>query len=290
MTSWWPFTVVSRRRHRGRRKLPARLHRSTAGDRNLRWVEFMHSFEMLTKISGDPLWADRCEEIAVNSFPASQTPDLKALHYLTGANMVQLDARTVRPVCRMKARCCPTVRSSVTAAASTTSRTVAYYAEELWLATADRGLCTSLYAASEVTAKVGDGTTVKIAEDTEYPFDETINLKVSLPQAAQFPLYLRIPRWCKGAEVKLNGQPLKVAAEPLSYVVVDQKWSDGDTVTLRLPMALSVRTWPKNRNAVSVDYGPLTFALKIGERWQEYGTNPQWPEWEVFLPRRGITD
>ena len=33
-------------------------------------VEFMHSFEMLTKISGNPLWADRCEDIAFNSLPA----------------------------------------------------------------------------------------------------------------------------------------------------------------------------------------------------------------------------
>ena len=38
-------------------------------------VEFMHSFEMLTKISGNPLWADRCEEIAFNSLPAALTPD-----------------------------------------------------------------------------------------------------------------------------------------------------------------------------------------------------------------------
>ena len=35
-----------------------------------------------------------------------------------------------------------------------------YYAEELWLATADDGLCASLYAASEVNAKVGDGAKV----------------------------------------------------------------------------------------------------------------------------------
>ena len=27
------------------------------------------------KITGNPLWADRCEEIAFNSFPASMTPD-----------------------------------------------------------------------------------------------------------------------------------------------------------------------------------------------------------------------
>ena len=32
-------------------------------------VEFMHSFEMLSRITGLPLWADRCEEIALNSFP-----------------------------------------------------------------------------------------------------------------------------------------------------------------------------------------------------------------------------
>jgi len=41
----------------------------------------MHSFEMLLKISGNPLWADRCEDIAVNSFPAALTPDEKGLHY-----------------------------------------------------------------------------------------------------------------------------------------------------------------------------------------------------------------
>ncbi|MEO8427025.1 MAG: beta-L-arabinofuranosidase domain-containing protein [Verrucomicrobiota bacterium] len=49
-------------------------------------VEFMHSFEMLTKISGKPVWSDRCEEIAFNSFPAALTPDWKGLHYLTCAS------------------------------------------------------------------------------------------------------------------------------------------------------------------------------------------------------------
>ena len=54
------------------------------------WVEFMHSFEMLAKIGGNPLWADRCEEVAFNSLPAAMLADQKGLHYLTGANMVQL--------------------------------------------------------------------------------------------------------------------------------------------------------------------------------------------------------
>jgi hypothetical protein len=47
-------------------------------------------------------------------------------------------------------------------------------------------------------------------------------------------------------------------------------------------MPLQVARWEKNQNAVSVNRGPLSFSLGIGERWETYGTNPAWPEWEVF--------
>ncbi|MEA3421849.1 MAG: glycoside hydrolase family 127 protein, partial [Acidobacteriota bacterium] len=46
-------------------------------------VEFNKSFYILGKITGQALYADRCEDIQFNSFPVTQTPDLKALHYLT---------------------------------------------------------------------------------------------------------------------------------------------------------------------------------------------------------------
>ncbi len=246
-------------------------------------VEFMHSFEMLTKITGDPLWSDRNEEIALNTFPAALTPDLKALHYLTGANLVQLDRKNKSPGLQNQGtmlsyspfavyRCCQ----------HNVSHGWPYYAEELWLATADNGLCASLYAASEVRAKVADGTTVKIAQATDYPFEDTIRLRISLPKAVRFPLYLRVPRWCSQPRLAINGKATEVKAEPRSYLVVDRTWSDGDTLSLQLPMHVSLRVWKRNKNSVSVGYGPLTFSLKIGERWQGYGNNPAWPEWEVF--------
>src|SRR5438552_9326100 len=50
---------------------------------------------------------------------------------------------------------------------------------------------------------------------------------------------------------------------------------------LRFPMGVTVRRWQKNHNAVSVDYGPLTFSLRIGEEWTRYGGTDAWPEWEV---------
>jgi hypothetical protein len=246
-------------------------------------VEFMHSCEMLTRISGNPAWSDRCEEVAFNSLPAALTPDQKALHYLTGANMVQLDKRNHAPGIQNGGtmlsfspfavyRCCQ----------HNVSHGWPYYAEELWLATSDRGLCASLYAASEVAAKVGDGTKVAIVEETEYPFRDTVNLKIALAKQTRFPLYLRVPGWCRDPVLRLNGRQVAVKAEPLSYLVLDRTWHDGDTISVKFPMRVAVRTWKKNRNAVSVAYGPLSFSLKIGEKYQRYGGTKDWPEWEVF--------
>ena len=246
-------------------------------------VEFMHSFEMLTKISGSPLWADRCEELAFNSLPAALTPDQKALHYLTAANMIQLDRKNKHPgLCNEGTMLSYSPHEVYRCCQHNVSHGWPYYAEELWLATADRGLCASLYAASEVSAKVGDDVDVKIVEETDYPFSDTIRLKLALPKAARFPLYLRVPQWSGPPTLHINGKPLDVKAAPLSYLLLQRQWADGDLLSLRLPMRVAVRTWKKNKDSVSVDYGPLTFSLEIGQRWQRYGGSDAWPEWEVL--------
>jgi hypothetical protein len=269
-------------------------------------VEFMHSFEMLTKISGEPRWADRCEDVAFNSLPAAMTPDLKALHYVTSPNMVQLDKGNKSPGIENGGtmfsyspkevyRCCQ----------HNVAMGWPYYAEELWLATSDGGLCASLYTASEVTAKVAGDQKVRIVEETDYPFKDTIDFKVSLGGSAKqsggagrrslpvqpasgggsttrFPLYLRVPAWCENAELTINGKPENDRASVDSYLAINRTWNDGDSLRLRLPMKVSVRKWAKNHDSVSVDYGPLTFSLQIGERWSRYGGIDKWPEQEVF--------
>src|SRR6266568_5293251 len=245
-------------------------------------VEFMQSFEMLTKISGNPVWADHCEDLAFNSLPAAVTPDWKGLHYLTCANQVLLDRHNHAPGIENSGtmfsyspfevyRCCQ----------HNVSHGWPYYAEELWLATPDRGLCVSLYAASEVTAKLGDGSAVKISEETDYPFGDTVTLKISTAKPSGFPLHLRIPRWCDKPSAKVNGKGVSLGAREHSYVIIDREWKEGDVVVLRLPMRVTVKTWGKNHNAVSVNYGPLTFSLRIGENWTRYGGTEPWPEWEV---------
>lgn len=246
-------------------------------------VEYMHSFEMLTKITGDPRWIDHCEDVAFNSFPAASTPDLKALHYLTCPNQVSLDPNNKAPGINNSGtmfsyspggvyRCCQ----------HNVAMGWPYYAEHLWLATPDNGLCASLYMASQVTAKVCDGSEVKISEQTDYPFSDTIQFTMQTGKPLSFPIYLRVPHWCEKPEVKINNHPAQIEAKPDSFIVIDRLWTDGDQITLHLPMHLSLRLWNKNKDSISIDRGPLTFALDIPEKWQRYGGTDKWPEEQVL--------
>jgi len=269
-----------------------------AGDENVRlnegdprqgfetcgFVEFMRSFEMLVRITGEAKWADRCEEVAFNGLPAALDPGHKGLHYMTSANLIRCDLRE-RPGFYTDAWC----RSGFSAVRDRCclhnyEMGWPYYAEELWLATPDWGLCASLYAASEVKARVGErGTEVTMVEETLYPFEETIRFRVKAPAPVRFPLYLRLPRWCSKVTLKINNRRVSdVRPEPQKFVLIDREWKDGDTLELGLPMKLAVRKWEKNQNCVSVDRGPLTYSLKIGEDWHEVpGGKPGWPNREV---------
>jgi hypothetical protein len=129
---------------------------------------------------------------------------------------------------------------------------------------------------------VADGVSIKLEEETNYPFAQTVNLKLSIPKSVAFPLYLRVPRWCAKPAVKVNEQPVMVTAEPLSFIVLDRTWADGDRVTLELPMPITVKIWKKNNHAASVERGPLAYALAIPFKSVRYGGKPGWPELELY--------
>ncbi len=245
-------------------------------------VEFMLSCEMLLKITGDLIWADRCEDVTFNTFPPALTADFKALHYIVSANVCQLDSGNKAPGIQNKGdmlsynphgyRCCQ----------HNVAHGWPYLTEHLWMATPDNGLAAVLYAASEVTAKVGPGQSVTVTAKTQYPFEDTIQFAVSTAKPVAFPLYLRIPGWCEKPALRINGKKTPVFAEPRTFIVIDRTWKDGDTIELTLPMELKLRYWQRNGNCVSVDRGPLTYSLKIGEKYTRHGGTDAWPAFEVY--------
>ncbi|MDB5127801.1 MAG: hypothetical protein JWQ85_2033 [Mucilaginibacter sp.] len=259
-------------------------------------VEQMTSDQMLLGITGDRFWAENCEDVAFNTFSAAFMPDYKSLRYLTAPNMVISDGKNHNPgidnsgpflmMNPFSSRCCQHNHAAGWV----------YYAENSWMGTPDNGLVAQLYTEGQVNAKVGSGTRVSITETTKYPFKDQVNFTVNTAKSVSFPLYLRIPTWCKDASVKINGVPVKVSSSTGEYIRLAKTWKNGDKVTLHLPMQLKVRQWAKNKNSVSVNYGPLTYSLKIEEkyikedskktaigdsRWQVGADPEKWPSYEI---------
>lgn len=259
-------------------------------------VEQMNSDEHLLRITGDPFWADHAEEVAFNTYPAAVMPDFKSLHYITSPNMALLDAKNHSPgignsgpfllMNPFSSRCCQ----------HNHAQGWPYFIENLWMATPDNGVVAAMYGASKVSVKVGNGTEVNIEETTHYPFEETINFAVTTPESVQFPLYLRIPAWAKGASISLNGEVIKEKLDGIGFAKIERTWNDGDQIGLTLPMEIETKTYEKNSNSFSVNRGPLTYSLKIREKyikkdsdetaiwdskWQEGADTKKWPSWEI---------
>lgn len=243
--------------------------------------EFAKSFFELGRITGNVVYADRVEDLLFNHFPASQTPDLKALHYLTASNQPQLDASKNHDYSN-KGRMIDYSPHMYRCCQHNVAMTWPKFTQNLWQATSDSGLAAWMYAPNEVTAKADrDGTEASIRVETDYPFKGVVQMTVASKKAARFPLYLRIPRWSEGASVQINGTRSSAAPKPGEFVRIERLWSKGDRIELALPMAVSLTRWPRT-GAVTVDRGPLSYSVKIGERWNKCGGTDEWPEWEVL--------
>ncbi|GAB3934393.1 beta-L-arabinofuranosidase domain-containing protein [Micromonospora vulcania] len=250
-------------------------------------VEYMQSFETMTRFTGDPSWADGCETLAFNSLPAALEPTgHRSLHYIVSANSVQLDNRPktqgqFQNGFAMQAflqgvdqyRCCP----------HNYGQGWPYLTDNLWLATADRGLAAAMYAPCTVTATVGSpGTTVTLTEQTSYPFGGTVSIRIGTPAPVAFPLYLRIPLWCSNPTITVNGTAVAVVAGP-AYVAINRTWRAGDTVAVTLPATVRTTTWAGNGQSISVSNGPLTYSLRIGQNFvRRNDPASTWPEWSVL--------
>lgn len=259
-------------------------------------VEQMASDEIMLRFTGDPYWAENCEDVAFNTYPAAVMPDFRSLRYITSPNMVQSDSENHSPgiansgpflsMNPFSSRCCQ----------HNHSQGWPYYSENLVYATPDNGMAFVMYAACTADVKVADNKKVTVTETTNYPFDENITITIDKGKA-EFPLYLRIPTWTKNAEVYVNGEKQTVTPVSGKYYCISREWKKGDSVSLRVPMSLSMRRWQVNKNSVSVDYGPLTLSLKIKERyvkrdsketaihdsqWQKNADASQWPTTEIY--------
>ncbi len=233
-------------------------------------VEHMLSAETAIRILGDARIGDELELIAFNALPAALSKDIHQHVYYTLSNNVNAPkhglgyeqdydtGRTPAPISGYPC-CCYNFHMGWPK-----------LAQNAWAATNDGGLAVMAYVPSQVSAQVAGGQTVSIVCDTNYPFEESIRLTVSVQQTAKFPLQLRIPAWCQNPQIKVNGI-LQPKATGGTFTSINRVWKNGDRVELLFPM--TVQTVRGINDSVSVRRGPLVFALGLGENWKAFDHN-----------------
>ena len=125
----------------------------------------------------------------------------------------------------------------------------------------DSGIYVNLFVPSELTwAERG----VRLALDTRFPEEDTVRVTVLRARQSRFALHVRVPYWTEGASISLNGKPVPGSVRSGGYFKLERPWSEGDVLTVRLPMQLHAAPMPDDASVVAVMYGPLVLAARLG--------------------------
>ena len=173
----------------------------------------------------------------------------------------------------------------------------------------DNDLYVNLFAANTATLALG-GKSVTIQQDTNYPWDGDIAIKVLQNKAKAFNMMVRIPGWVQSRvvpsdlyaynddifstyEITVNGQKVDSELEN-GYMVINRNWKKGDVVRIHFDMPVrTVVASPRvsdDRGRVAVERGPLVYCTEWADN---EGIDPHHlllsrkPQFDV-LPTYGI--
>ena len=116
------------------------------------------------------------------------------------------------------------------------------------------------FISSEVTWKEKE---LVISQQTDFPYEDTTVIRIE-SGTADAKMKIRIPSWiADAAEITINGgEAVKVTKT--GYYTIEREWAAGDTVTVRLPMALHTYTARDDEHKVAFMYGPVALAGELG--------------------------
>ncbi|HZS79590.1 MAG TPA: beta-L-arabinofuranosidase domain-containing protein [Ktedonobacteraceae bacterium] len=130
----------------------------------------------------------------------------------------------------------------------------------------EKEVAVHLYIQSTAQLNVG-GRAVTLRQETNYPWNGTVTLRLDMTEPATFALKLRLPGWCRSTSLRINGQMYDLAGHvECGYVHIERQWQAGDIVTLELAMPVErVYAYPNVRQdagCVALKCGPLVYCLE----------------------------
>jgi len=149
------------------------------------------------------------------------------------------------------------------------------------LAQKDDTVFVNLYATGTGNVEL-EGQTIRIKQETNYPWNGKIKLTVETDKPTPFKLALRIPGWAQGETVpgdlysyietplrtvslSLNGKEQNLKMKK-GFAIIEHTWQSGDYIELDLPMTiyrvLSHEKVAENKGKVALERGPIVYCAE----------------------------
>lgn len=146
----------------------------------------------------------------------------------------------------------------------------------------DSEIFVNLYVASTATMELSGAGRVVLEQDTSYPWDGTVRLRLSLERPASLDIHLRIPGWARdlasptelyrfagtlGDEpsIRVNGEPVSTSLDR-GFVQLSRTWTSGDEIALELPMpprrVFAHAAVAEDEGKVALQRGPIVYAVE----------------------------
>lgn len=226
-------------------------------------AEYMYSLEVLIEMFGIGELADRLEKLAFNAWPATFLEDMWSHQYDQQINQVECSVKQGRtwktngPESNIFG-----LQPNFGCCTANLSQGWPKYAASLWMKSDDGGLAAVSYAPCAFSASIGD-VSLYVVVDTEYPFKEQVTIRIKSDGPVSFPLYIRIPQWCRKPAV--SGVPFDLSKSENGYVRTVASCDGVTPLDIRLFIPSDVELYRTHQDTASVLKGPLVYALPIDE-------------------------
>ncbi len=230
-------------------------------------AELAFSLSSAVQTLGDGALGDWLEMLVFNAVQGARMSDGRAVAYLSAdtrlfATAARADSFS-RGVAGRRYKVSPTHDDVACCCNPNAVRVLPQLVSRMWMALPGGdggGLVAVAYGPCEVSAWAG-GVRVTIAEQTDYPFSDAVELVVTPERAARFSLVLRESAWAGAMEVEAPGAGVVRGG---GWCRLTKEWRPGDRVRVRF--AWAVRAEPYANGEVAVCRGPLQFVVPLDHR------------------------
>ncbi len=209
-------------------------------------VTWMKLCYQLLQLTGDPIWADNLEISLYNALMGAMIDDGKWWAYFSSLIGERMPSPMQVPVC--ESSCC--VANGPRGLLITPGWSVMK---------GKSGPVINLYSQGSWTQKLSNGSELKITQETNYPEDKEILIRVDLPEPRNFTMSLRIPAWNKQTSISVNGQTID--CKPGTYAKIEREWKKGDQIRMEMDLRGRIIHAPGSVNDLAIMRGPIVLAL-----------------------------